>query len=337
MANRFANKYQFGTETTNGTAVAADTLIVGPEINAVEPDRQPKFHDDSLGVRGRSSRVSFGNYLWNHTLSIPDGYFQILPALFSMLLKGEVSPSEQTADQDDYLWTHNPALTGSNALDSVTLELGDDTQAYEAEYVMAERLRMSGQISQSRDYSPVSLEADLFGRQLTATAFTGAIAVPTVNPIDAKLSRIYIDALFANAGTTEKTNLLRSWDLEIIGGAHPKFTGSANKYYDTHGQSYVEVMLTLMFERNANADTEWDTFRLGTEQAIRLQVDSGVAIGTGDNHTLTLDMWGAYEYVRPIDSEDRGNNIDAVLFRAMYDGTDGDLFDCAVTTNVAAI
>ena len=337
MANRFANKYQFGVETTAGTAVAADTLILGAEVQTLDPDRVPVFHEDNLGVRAMSNRVTFGSYHFTHPISIEHGYFQILPTIFSCGLAGGVSPSEQNADQDDYLWDNSPVLTGDNGLDSLTLELGDDTQAYEAEYCQFERIMLSTQIAQAAEHSPLNISADLYGRQISPVSFTGGISIPTVNSINGKLSRIYIDADWASLGGNEVTSLLRGWELEIMTGAHPKFFGSANNYFDTHGQGPIEFMLTLTMERGSDSDTQWDTFRAGTEKAIRIQIDSGVQIGTGDNHTLTLDMWGAYEHVTPFDSEDRGNNIDVALFRGMYDETAGDLIDVKTITNVSAI
>lgn len=339
MANRFANKYQWGKESpaSHGTAVAADTLIVGPTIQKIDPDRVPIFHQDNIGMRGGGDRVTFGNYLWKHPLVIEHGYFQILPMIFSCALKGGVTPAEQTASQGDMLWDHSPALVGSNSLDSISLELGDDSQAYQAEYGMFERIILGAQIAQAAEHSSLRIAGDFFARQLTPVSFTGGISIPTVTPIDGKLSRIYIDSAWANLGNTEKTSLLRSWELEILNGAHPKHLGSAYKYFTEHGQGDIVFMVTLAYERGAVSDAEWDAFRLGTKQAMRIEIDSGIQIGTGVNHKLTLDMWGAYEYVTPINEEDRGNNIDAALFVSRLDPTANDLIDLNTITNVSAI
>lgn len=337
MANRFANKYQFGIETTSGTAVAADTLVLGAEIQALDPDRVPVFHEDNLGVRARSSRVTFGNYLFEHSLNIEHGYFQILPTIFSCGLKGGVSPAEQTGSQNDYLWDNSPALTGDNGVDSFTLELGDDTQAYEAEYCQLQNITLGCQIAQAAEHSPVNINTELYGRQVSPVSFTGGVSVPTVTGINGKLSRIYVDADWASLGGSELTSFLRGWELEIMTGMHPKFFGSSNSYFDSVGQGHIEFMLTLTMERGSNSDTQWDTWRAGTEKAVRIQIDSGVQIGSGDNHTLTLDMWGAFEHVTPFDNEDRGNNVDVALFRGMYDESAGDLIDVKTITNVSAI
>ena len=202
---------------------------------------------------------------------------------------------------------------------------------------MIERYLMSGTIAQDGGDSPMSLAADYFARRVEKASFTGALSVPTMQAINAKFSRIYIDTTWAGKGATEVTQILRSWELEIMTGLHPKFLGSADKFFTTHGQNLYEVMLTLTYEGGTKADTEFDTFKAGTKQAIRIEIDSGVAIGTGSNHKVTFDVWGAYEHVTPLSEEDRGNNIHAALFHGLYDPTGSQILDVFVTTDVAAI
>lgn len=336
MGSRAFSKIQWGKETTSGTAVAADTMILGAEIQPINPDRVPIFPEDNMGVRARSSRALIYQYLAQNTIRIPHGYFQALPMILSCGLKGGVTPSEQTASQNDMLWTHNPSLTATNSLNSITLEAGDDTQAYEIEYVQFERIRLSGVVAQGAEASPVEIEADYYGRQVSPVSFSSC-SVPAVTPINAKLSQMWIDSAFASAGTTPVTNIIRSWELELLTGAHPKFFGSGNKYFDTHDQGDIEAMLTMILEGGSSADAEFDKFQIGTEQVIRIKIDSGVQIGTGVNHSFTFDLWGAYEHVTPLSEEDRGNNLHAVLFHGLYDGTAGDLLDINVITNVSAI
>jgi hypothetical protein len=336
MGGRTFSKIQWGKETTSGSAVAADTMLLGAEIPPINPDRVPTWPEDNMGVRARSSRAIFYQYLAQNTIRIPQGYFQALPMILSCGLKGTVTPAEQTASQNDMKWDHSPSLTATNSLNSITLEAGDDTQAYEIEYVQFERIRLSGVIAQGPEASPVEIEADYYGRQVTPTDFS-SVAVPAVTPINAKLSQMWIDSTFATAGTTPVTNILRSWELELLTGAHPKFFGSGNIYFDTHDQGYIEALLTMVLEGSSSADAEFDKFQLGTEQVIRIKIDSGVQIGTGVNHSLTFDLWGAWEHVTPLSGEDKGNNLHAVLFHGLYDQTAGDLLDINVITNVAAI
>ena len=336
MGERFWSKFQYGKETTRGTAVAA-TKIYPCKVQQVANDRQPAIVEEDIGIRARGYRNVIHQYLYSSTLQSDHGFFQGLPLLFGCGLKGNVTPSEQTPAQADYLWDFTPSLvTGvTNAPDTITAEFGDDVQAFEVEYAMFERIRLSGQVSQGMDVSPVAVEADFFGRQLTPTTFTGSLSLPSTEPINSKLARFYLDTAWAGIGGTEKTNILRAFDIEILTGNHPKFTGSANKYFNVHGEGMIAFTAQFTFEGNSDADAIFDAQQAGTFQAVRLQIN-GSQIGTGVNHSLKVDMGGVWESVNPLGGEDRGNNLHTATLIDQYNTTGAKLLQVAVSTNVNA-
>jgi hypothetical protein len=338
MGNRFFSKVQFGKETpaSRGTAVAADTIILG-KVPAVGSDRKPTFPSEDVGINTPSVRSVIHQYLYQNTLSTEHGYFQQLPALFGCALKGGVTPTETTPSQLDYLWAQTPSLlTGvDNAADSMTIELGDDTQAFEAEYAMFERIRISGTVAQGQDASPVSVEADFFSRQLTPTTFTGSIALPTAEPMNGKLARFYLDTTWAGVGATEKANILRAFDIEIVTGLHPKFSGSGNKYFNEHGQGLITVTANFTLEGTTAANAIMTAQQAKTFQVVRLKLEGG-QIGTGANHSLSLDIGGEWETVSPLSSEDRGDNMHSAVLVGRYDSTGAKMLQVATVTNVAS-
>lgn len=339
MAERAFTKLYYGLEanSTHGTAVAADTQLVGLTLPEVPADRVVRRPEEDLGIRAASMRSWVGQYLYQNTMSFEDAYFQLLPVLFSIGVKGDVTATETNSGEGDYNWDFTPSLTATNNLDSITIEYGDDTQAYETEYVMAERLMLSGSINQGAEASPVSAEADIFGRQISTASFTGGIGLPTsVEEINAKLTRFYLDTSWAGVGGTEKTGVLRDWSVEILTGLHPKFHGDQNNYFNTHGEGRFSVRCEFTFEGNSDADAIWDAYRAQTFQVARLDV-SGAQIGSGANHNLTLDIGGTFEDVIPLGGEDNGNNLHTAVLMAHYDTTGSKLFDVDVTTDVSAI
>lgn len=337
-ANRWATKIQYGKESTRGTAVAATKVLFAAPM-AIDPDRKPVYYKDGTGLRVNAHNSKIYQRMVRNTLRFDSQhplYFQALPMLFSCGIKGNVTATETTGGQGDYLWSHTPTLNASNAPDALTIEGGDDTQAFECEYSMFERYKISGQVSQDGGDAPVTAEADFFGRQWSPVSFTGSLALTTPTYMNSKLSRLYIDTAWASVGSTEKTNILRAFDIEILSGVHPKSFGSANEYFDSFGESDYELMLTFDLEGNSDADAIWDAYLAQTFQVLRFVIN-GPQIGTGTTYAMTLDVGGTWEYATPVSSEDRGNNITKAMFRSKYDATGAKLFQLSETVNSNAI
>jgi hypothetical protein len=307
-------KVQYGRETTRGTAVAATKMWPG-KIQ-VPTDRQPVFPELTTGRRARAQAGVINQLLVDgFTLSMEQGVFQMLPFLFSMLLKGGVTASETTTSQADYLWDFTPSLTAANAQNAFTVEFGDDTQAYEMEYCMARRLTIAGTLGEN---AGVSLEAECFGRQITPTTFTGSLAPLAYEYMSANMAKLYKDSTWANLGTTQLTSTLQDFSIEILSGLHPKFLGDGQKIFSTHGEGYVDAMATFTFEGNATADAIFDDFQAGTKRALQLQL-LGSQIGSGTTYACKINMFGQFESVIPLNSEKNGNNLHAAVFHILDD------------------
>jgi len=338
MGERAFTRAQFGIEGVRGTAAQATHFLYAAPI-PLTPDRVPQYHQDMSATRARSVRDTVFEYLVRNSLRFDAEhplYYQLLPFLFSCGLKGSVVAAEQTGGQGDYLWTFTPSLVAANSPESMTLEIGDDVQAYETEFVMFERFRIAGEIAQDGVGGPVTMEADFFGRQWTATSFTSGLALPTTEIMNAKMTQFYLDTSWAGVGGTEKTGLLRAFDIEILTGIHPKFNGDAQRYFSGYGESYIEVMAALTFEGNSDADAIWDVFNTRALAVARIKT-SGAAIGSGVAHSLTLDIGGTWENVIPLASEDRGDNLHTAILHGKYDATGAKLLQVLVSTDVAVL
>mgnify|MGYP001268882206 CR=1 FL=1 len=340
MGDRFFSKIQYGPEivSTHGTAVAATKMLIGGKVSAVTTDRTPRAVVEDIGLRAESTRMVFEQLQVKESLSIPEGYFQALPLLLGCGLKGGITPAPVTGGKTDYLWDFTPALTFGtlNAPDSFTLEKGDNTQAFETEYCMVERIKISGQVAQGAEDAPVSIDADFFGRQWTAGSFTGSIPIPAVTGMNSKLARLYLDTTWAGAGGTELANALRSFEVDILTGVHPTFTGSANKYFNVHQEGMIAVMLTLTLEGSTAANAIRTAFAVDPQvlAVARLSI-IGPTIPTATPHSLNITIGGMWDEVIPLGEEDRGNNLTTCVLRGLYDATGAKMFTCNVVTDVA--
>lgn len=333
--SRYFSKVQYGKEliSAHGTPVAATKILLG-KIPEIKNDREPEFPPEDVGVRADAIRSVVHQYLYLNTLTTPHGYFQQLPMLFGCGLKGNVTPTEVTPSQGDWLWPFTPSLIAgvSNTPDSLSLELGDDLQAFKSEYCMFERIRISGQVSQGMEASPVGIEADFFGRQLMPSTFTPAVPLPSAEPLNAKLSRFYLDTAWAGIGGTEKTNTLRGFDIELLSGLHPVFSGSGIKSFDTHAEGLIVATANFTFEGNANANAMFNAQQAQTFQAVRLQINGGV-IGAGTPHSLKVDIGGVWKNVSPLGGEDRSDNLHTATLRGYLDPVGAKLLQVAVVTD----
>ena len=321
---------QYGAESTAGTAVAANKRILGKAKFA--QDQQVTIPQDDIGKNVPGYRAVTGGKLVTNTIEVERGYFQLLPLVFSLLLEGGITAVEQTTDQDDYLWAFAQDLTATgNTPDTMTLEYGDlGVQGFEVEYVVFEKVKISGTVPQDGGDAAIKISIDFFGRQNTKTTFTAAIAAPAVTEMSGFLAQLYIDTSWAGVGGTEKTNLLRAFDIEIIGGFYPEFHGGTTLTFDAIGQGKPGILCTLTAAAVALHDA------MGTMQVVKLLL-SGPAIGTGDPHSLAIAFSGIVMDPKLFASAEKDTSLTTVQFEGIYDPTGGKMFTVDVTTNSATI
>lgn len=336
MGSQMFVKNQYGIETVKGTAVPATKRFLGTAN--VPKDREPVHPPYTLAQRVMSHSTEIYQLLADPvTLEMADGYYQALPMFFDITLKGAVTPTEVTtagAGAGDWLWDFTPVLTAAAVPDTITLEVGDNDQNYEIEYLMGKKITFDFALG---DASAVKVSMEAFGRQVTKSTVTAGIAAPAVTSIIADTAKFYVDSTWATLGNTQKTGLLRSGSIEIATGNHPKFLGSGNKYFDTFGEGYLEVTGSFVLEGGAEAVTKWDDFAAGTARAIKLSF-TGPAIGVGTNHSLILNMYVAFDEVIPLSGFADGNTLYAVTFSGISDNqATPHMVGATVTTNMAAI
>lgn len=335
MGSKYLSKVQYGIEATRGTAVPATRMWTGQAL-PVPTDSKIVYPEEQFGVRTASRRAAVQQKLFNGTLMSEHNIFQNMRLLFECGLKGGVTWSEITAGQGDYKGIYTPSLTAANAPKAATIEMGDDSQCYEVEFCMFERIHLSGTVNQGAEPSPVKLEGDFFGRQTTPTTFTNSLAPHTPHGMNAALARLYIDTSWAGAGGTELAGLMRTWELEILTGVHPVRGGSANTYFTTYGESVIGVTFGFTIEAGAVSAAKYLLQQSQTFQAAQIDIVGG-QIGSGTNHRLRVQMGGTFEDVTQNESDDRGDNLSAFMLHGLYNDTGAKELVVEVTTDVDAV
>jgi hypothetical protein len=332
MGSKAYRFIQYGKETpaTHGTHVAATKILLGtlPLPRDIEPTRI----EENIGVRAKASRNAiYQKRIQGWPLTIDESYYQALPMLFSMCVKGAVTAALGKTGQSDYTWDFTPGLTKATEPDpdSFTIEIGDDKRSFEVGYVMASSLKFSGQIGANQ---AVKISADLFGDYVEPDITkTAGLTLPTVVPIMANNTRFYADTAWSGKGVSNLDGIIRSWELEIIGGAVQDFGGNAI-YPTEHHMTYVDWKLALQLEDNDDADDFYDWYRAQTAMALRIKVP-GPQIGTGDTYNLQFDLWGAPSAAEPMGAENEGQHMLPITFDSLYDTTGAATLGISVTTN----
>lgn len=306
MGERVFTKSQYGVEVTKGTAVAA--TAIWPGTVSVPPDRAVKFLKPATGRRGGAILSSIPQVQVDGlVMAMPEAlYAEKIPLMLSMLLDSTVIAGTGASAGS---WTYVPVLTAAPTVNAITLEWGDDSGAYEAEYVMAKSLKIRGKTGEE---GYTTAELTCFGKQISKSTFTGALTTGTLTPIISNLTSMWIDATYATLGTTAKQGLLREFDIEITNNFHPKIMASGALTMSTYGIGELSLVANLTFEGNAAAITEYDAFAAQTLRAIRLLL--------GDTtNGLQIDMIGKYETIQPLGGEQDGNNLYTAVLVGMDD------------------
>jgi len=230
-----------------------------------------------------------------------------------------------------YLWTFSPNYTESNHQAGFTIEFGDNVDCWEAEFSLVKQLELSGAMREV-----VKLSADMFGRQLTETTFTGAITDPTeLESIVAK-PKFYLDDTGAGIGGTEKSAQLIDFTWRLPTGLVPIFAATGELCFATVSEQKraAELEMTYAFSSDG-IKTEYAKVRAQTKRFIRLSFE-GTLIEGAYNKKLVLDGCFQYDDWDKLGEKD-GMDIVAVKLVSVYDPDWTKEFEVAVTNKVVTL
>jgi hypothetical protein len=148
---------------------------------------------------------------------------------------------------------------------------------------------------------------------------------------------LYDNPTWATVGNTEVANTLRGFEVEMNFGNHQKFFGSPNLTFDSHGEGFVDTMLTVTLEGNAAANAITDEWDSRAYRALRLRVNGDTIGNTNSTHALTVDIYGQWEAVTPLASESNNNNLTQALFHGLVDASLANALAVTVVTNTNTV
>ena len=309
-------KIQLGKESTAGTAVAATTIWRG--MGLLQNDLEVKHVDEDIGVALPTTRSYIPRLAASVSFDPVEATFQQLPYIFEAGVAAE-TPTQDGAGSG-YIYAYAMPTTAMNELNTYTIEGGDNVEAQEVEYGFVESFKISGNAAEG-----VMVEANWIGRQVNDTTFTPALTVPALVAGDHIVfggSELYIDAVGGAIGTTQVSNTLLSFELDVTTGYRGKWTNEA-KYFDFiyWDRGSYSATLKLVYEHNATSEGQKDLYEAGTPRLFRLNF-IGNALGTPateSNLSFRIDAAGVYTEMP--DGDVDGNATKEATVQVGYDAT----------------
>lgn len=312
---RKLRKIQLGKETTAGTAVMATTIWRGV-ASMPEDQRQVVFPTEDVGFLSGTDRSYIPVYDAVLAMADTEATFEQLPYILEAGIMSVVTGTANTGGSG-YTYTYNFPTTAQRTQKTFTIEAGDDNAAEEMEHSYVEDFAISG-----APKSAIMVSANWRGRQLSVSSFTTTATLPTVEEILFNASKLYIDTAGANWGTTQKSQTMLGFNLNVRTGFIPKYTGDGNLYFSYTVQTEPEITLDVTFEHDGTATTEKAAYRAQTVRKIRVLAEGSTftTAGTYAKKTMIIDLVGKWQSFAAIDEID-GNDVVTGTFAGKYNAT----------------
>lgn len=325
-------RVQLGLETDKGTAVAATTMWRGPGefrsgVEVVTPD-------EDVGYLVPVDRGYIPKYEPDFDLQETPATFEQLPYPFSAGVADVVSGSANGGTTNGYKYAYTVATTAQPTVKAYTFEGGDNQQAYEYEYSVCREINLRGAPGEA-----VMMNSIWFPRQESKTTFTAELTPPTVEEILFQKGKLYCDAVNGTLGGTQLTNTWLGFDLKIVTGMIPVFSGDGNLYYSFDKHTGAMISGSMTFEHDAVGVARKDDLVALTTRKFRMLFLGSALTGTGGtfaNKALQLDFAAKMITVDPI-GEVNGNDILKLNFEARYNATANLYFVVTVCNLLAAL
>ena len=256
------------------------TMTLTPDITF----HRPVDERQSLAEFRRSVKIAQKGALRYES----DVTFEQIIDFLGMAVRGSVDSAAIVGGTTSREWVYKPNLTSRNDQDSWTVEYGDNSQVWEAKYVICNSIELSLAMDET-----VKLTADLASNLPVKSAFTGGISDPDVTEVTTNSCSVFIDNTWATLGTTKKADLVAGGTVRLVTGIMPRqrLDGSFDFARTAEQRRHLEI--DLDFIANSDGVVEFDAWEAQTDRAVRLEL-VGPLIETGINYSLIIDAFGRY-------------------------------------------
>jgi hypothetical protein len=325
-------RIQLGQEVTAGTPVAATAIWRG--MGTIEDTRETVFPEEDVGFASGVDRSYVPKVEGMLEMEPVEATFEQLPYILTAGVE-DLTTGVADGAGSDFIYTYDFSEATQNAIQTFTLEGGDDQGAEEFNYCFVQNFTLSG-----ASFESWMMSATWIGREVAPSTFTGAISLPAIEEILFAKTKLFIDAIGGTFGATQISNTLIGAELVVDTGYRPIPVGDGNLFYSGHAMKVrPDVVLNITFEHDASAIAEKVNWRAETPQLIQLLAE-GSAFGTAgttySNHSMIVNLAGRWEDFEKIGAQD-GNDIIRGVFRSKYNATAAEFGQIIVVNEVTAL
>jgi hypothetical protein len=318
MGETAFQKVQLGLETTPGTAVAA-TTILRENSCTLKDNAEVVFPDEDVSILPGTDRSYIPYYEGAMDVGEQILTFEQGPYPCEMGIKAVGTGAADGAGSGKvygYPWP----TTAANTIKTGTIEGGDNAGAERMEYCFFESLKISGGIKNALKWS-----GKMIGRQVQPNAFTGALSIPTVEDVMVNTGKVYLNAAATYPATTQVSNTIKGFELNIKTGWRADYTTDGNLYFSriVFDKDLYEIMLNVTFVHNATAIAQKANRLTQAAQAIKLLFEGSALTTAGTTYSkksFIANLLGKWESFSEIGKQD-GNSIVTGTMRCRYNAS----------------
>lgn len=297
-------KIQWGIETAAGTAIAADHIWRG--TGDVTDARAETLIEEQVGSMLPPGNQYTAHYEGQVTMEEVEATFEDLPLILDCAIDVVQTGTVNTGGSG-YTYTYTQSTDGTETVNTVTLEVGDNQRVDEVEYAFVPHFTLAGA---SKEAWKVS--ADWVGRQVTDAEFTTGLSLVAVEPILFGETNMYIDASGGTVGTTTKSNTLVAFSIDWTTGHIPLYSADGAAYFSTQKAVAPEITGTLTLEHETTGEAEITAARANSIRLLRLKAEGAAftTAGTYTYKTCIVDLAIQYDGVPAMGDIDGNRTVE---------------------------
>lgn len=328
-------KIQLGKETTAGTAVAATTIWRGMG-SMLEDQRVVEEIEELVGILDGADRTAVTQLMGGIEFAETPLNFEQLQYLFAAGFGGPTTGASDGSGSGKVYTTTIPTTAAPTGV-VYTLQGGDAFEAERMEYSAVKKISISGEGGQTAKVSAIWL-----GRQVTTNAFTGSLAIPSVEDALVSKGKVYLDAISGTYGTTQVSGAILKYKIDYEPLWIPKFTMDGSLYFTYLVYGGHKITGEITFEHDtAVSGTGGEKANMRSQTARKLRLDLiGNALTTNGTTYSTkhaiFDLPVKWNKIGVIE-DFNGNDIVTMGFRSRYNATSAEAGKIIVVNELSSL